>query len=137
MLGAVVLCGIAAILMTFPGARTAGASLFASAGLLSVIAGLAAQSALGNVFAGLQLAFTDAIRVEDVVIVGGEWGRIEEITLTYVVVHVWDDRRLVLPSTYFTTTPFQNWTRKESAVLGSVEMDVDWTVPFDEMRGEH
>ncbi|MCZ2858112.1 mechanosensitive ion channel family protein [Blastococcus sp. VKM Ac-2987] len=127
---------VGAMLLTFPSARTAGASILASAGVISIVAGLAAQTSLANVFAGLQLAFTDAIRVDDVVVVEEEWGRIEEITLTYVVVHVWDDRRLVLPSTYFTTTPFENWTRKESAVLGSVELDVDWTVPFDDMRAE-
>jgi small-conductance mechanosensitive channel len=136
---AVVLIGVlaaAAMLLTFPSARAAGASILASAGVISIVAGLAAQTSLANVFAGLQLAFTDAIRVDDVVVVEEEWGRIEEITLTYVVVHIWDDRRLVLPSTYFTTTPFQNWTRKESAVLGSVELDVDWSVPFDAMRTE-
>lgn len=127
---------VAAMLLTFPAARAAGAGILASAGVISIVAGLAAQTSLANVFAGLQLAFTDAIRVDDVVVVEDEWGRIEEITLTYVVVHIWDDRRLVLPSTYFTTTPFENWTRKESAVLGSVELDVDWTVPFDEMRTE-
>ncbi|MGY1842283.1 mechanosensitive ion channel family protein [Modestobacter sp. SYSU DS0875] len=127
---------VAGMLLTFPAARAAGTSILASAGLLSVVAGLAAQTSLANVFAGMQLAFTDAIRVDDVVVIEDEWGRIEEITLTYVVVHIWDDRRLVLPSTYFTTTPFQNWTRKESAVLGSVELDVDWTVPFEEMRTE-
>nr|WP_204261608.1 mechanosensitive ion channel domain-containing protein [Blastococcus saxobsidens] len=127
---------VAAMLLTFPSARAAGASILASAGVISIVAGLAAQTSLANVFAGLQLAFTDAIRVDDVVVVEEEWGRIEEITLTYVVVHLWDDRRLVLPSTYFTTTPFENWTRKESAVLGSVELDVDWTTPFDDMRAE-
>ncbi|SFE18594.1 Mechanosensitive ion channel [Blastococcus tunisiensis] len=132
----VVVLTIAAMLLTFPAARAAGAGILASAGVISIVAGLAAQTSLANVFAGLQLAFTDAIRVDDVVVVEDEWGRIEEITLTYVVVHIWDDRRLVLPSTYFTTTPFENWTRKESAVLGSVELDVDWTVPFDEMRTE-
>ncbi len=97
---------IAGMLLTFPAARAAGTSILASAGVLSVVAGLAAQTSLANVFAGMQLAFTDAIRVDDVVVVEDEWGRIEEITLTYVVVHVWDDRRLVLPSTHFTTTPF-------------------------------
>lgn len=126
----------AAMLLTFPAARAAGASILASAGVISVVAGLAAQTSLANVFAGLQLAFTDAMRVDDVVVVDDEWGRVEEITLTYVVVHVWDDRRLVLPSTYFTTTPFENWTRKESAVLGAVELDVDWSTPFDGMRAE-
>jgi hypothetical protein len=127
---------IAGMLLTFPSARAAGTSILASAGVISIVAGLAAQTSLANVFAGLQLAFTDAIRVDDVVVIEEERGRIEEITLTYVVVHVWDDRRLVMPSTSFTTTPFQNWTRKESAVLGSVEMDVDWTVPLDPMRAE-
>lgn len=131
-----VLCAVAAILLTFPSARAFGASLLASAGLLSIVAGLAAQSSLANVFAGLQLAFTDAIRVDDVVVVDGEWGRIEEITLTYVVVHVWDDRRLILPSTHFTTTPFENWTRRQAELLGTVELDLDWEVPVDAMRAE-
>jgi hypothetical protein len=136
---AVVVIGVlavAAMLLTFPAARAAGASILASAGIISIVAGLAAQTSLANVFAGLQLAFTDAIRVDDVVVVEEEWGRIEEVTLTYVVVHVWDDRRLVLPSTYFTTTPFANWTRTGSALLGTVEFDVDWAVPLDRMRGE-
>lgn len=126
---------VGAILLTFPGVQAVGASVLASAGVLSVVAGIAAQSTLSNVFAGLQLAFSDAIRVDDVVIAEGEWGRIEEITLTYVVVHIWDDRRLVLPSTYFTSTPFQNWTRRGSELLGSVELDLDWTVSPAEMRG--
>ncbi len=126
----------ASMLMTIPSVRVAGASIFASAGVVGIVAGLAAQTSLANVFAGLQLAFTDAIRVDDVVVVEEEWGRIEEITLTYVVVRIWDDRRMILPSTYFTTTPFQNWTRKESAVLGAVELDLDWEVPLEEMRAE-
>ncbi|MET0862801.1 MAG: mechanosensitive ion channel family protein [Nakamurella sp.] len=133
---AIITLVIATMLLTLPGARQAGATILASAGVLGIVAGLAAQSSLSNLFAGLQLAFTDAIRVDDVVVVQTEWGRIEEITLTYVVVHVWDDRRLILPSTYFTTTPFQNWTRKESAVLGAIELDVDWRVPLDELRAE-
>lgn len=131
-----VVCAIAGVALTFPVARTFGASLLASAGLISIVAGLAAQSSLANVFAGLQLAFTDAIRVDDVVVVDDEWGRIEEITLTYVVVHVWDDRRLILPSTYFTTTPFENWTRRDAHLLGTVELDLDWDVPVEEMRAE-
>ena len=81
-----------------------------------------------NLFAGLQLAFSDAIRIDDVVVVEQQWGTIEEITLTYVVVHIWDDRRLVLPSNYFTTKPFENWTRQHSELLGSVEFDLDWRV---------
>lgn len=131
-----VVVAVAAVLLSFPGVSAFGASLLASAGLLSIVAGLAAQSSLANVFAGLQLAFTDAIRVDDVVIVEEEWGRIEEITLTYVVVHVWDDRRLILPSTYFTQTPFENWTRRAAELLGTVEIDVDWQVPVDDLRGE-
>ncbi|MBK4348574.1 mechanosensitive ion channel family protein [Lacisediminihabitans changchengi] len=130
----IVIVGIAAILLTFPGVQAVGASVLASAGVVSVIAGLAAQSTLGNVFAGVQLAFNDALRVDDVVVADGEWGRIEEITLTYVVVHIWDDRRLVLPSTYFTTTPFENWTRNSSELLGSVEFDLDWRVSPVRMR---
>jgi small-conductance mechanosensitive channel len=133
---ATVVIALGAILLTFPGASAAGASLLASAGLISIIAGLAAQSTLANVFAGMQLAFSDAIRVDDVVIVQGEWGRIEEITLTYVVVHIWDDRRLVVPSTHFTTTPFENWTRRNSELLGSVEFDLDWRVTPAQMRQE-
>jgi small-conductance mechanosensitive channel len=131
-----VVCGAAGVLLTFPEARAAGASLFASAGLLSIVAGLAAQTSLANVFAGMQIAFTDAIRVDDVVVLEGEWGRIEEITLTYVVVHVWDDRRLILPSTYFTSTPFQNWTRRSAELLGTVELDLDFQVSFRAMRAE-
>ena len=132
----VVVIAAASILLTFPGARAAGASVLASAGLVSVIAGLAAQSTLANVFAGMQLAFSGAIRVDDVVIVEEQWGRIEEITLTYVVVHIWDDRRMVLPSTYFTQNPFENWTRNSSELLGSVEFDLDWRVNPAEMREE-
>ena len=101
----VTICGIVGMVMTFPAARFAMTSLLASAGLVSVVAGLAAQSTLGNVFAGLQLAATDAIRVDDVVEVKDWNGQIEEITLTYVVVRLWDERRLILPSTYFTQNP--------------------------------
>lgn len=132
----VVLLGSAATLMTFPSFADVGKTLFASAGVLSVVAGLAAQTSLGSVFAGLQIAFTNAIRVGDVVVLEKEWGRIEEITLTYVVVQVWDERRLVLPCTYFTTTPFQNWTRSATEILGTVMLDVDFTVPLDAMREE-
>ena len=132
----VIVLAFGAILLTFPGAQAVGASVLASAGVVSIIAGLAAQSTLGNVFAGMQIAFSDAVRVDDVVIVENEWGRIEEITLTYVVVHIWDDRRMVLPSTYFTSTPFQNWTRRNSELLGSVEFDLDWRVTPAEMRAE-
>lgn len=131
-----VICALAAVLLTFDGARAVGAGVLASAGLVSVVVGLAAQTSLANVFAGLQLAFTDAIRVDDVVVVDDEWGRVEEITMTYVVVHVWDDRRLILPSTYFTSTPFENWTRRAADLLGTVELDLDWAVPVAAMRTE-
>jgi small-conductance mechanosensitive channel len=132
----IVIVAIASILLTFPGAQAVGGSILASAGVVSIVAGLAAQSSLANVFAGMQLAFSDAIRVDDVVIVETEWGRVEEITLTYVVVHLWDDRRMVLPSTYFTSTPFQNWTRRNSELLGAVEFDLDWRVSPAQMREE-
>ncbi|HEX4058218.1 MAG TPA: mechanosensitive ion channel domain-containing protein [Galbitalea sp.] len=132
----IVIVGLASVLLTFPGVQALGTSVLASAGVVSIVAGLAAQSTLGNVFAGIQLAFSDAIRVDDVVVVNAEWGRIEEITLTYVVVHVWDDRRLVVPSTYFTGNPFENWTRTSSQLLGEVDFDLDWRVSTAAMR-EH
>jgi small-conductance mechanosensitive channel len=133
---AIVVLTLGVVLMTFPGIRALGASVLASAGLVSVIAALAAQSTLGNVFAGLQLAFSDAVRVDDVVVVEQEWGRIEELTLTYVAVQVWDDRRLILPTSYFTTKPFQNWTRTGSAVLGTAELDVDFGTDIEPLRAE-
>ncbi|WP_285113628.1 mechanosensitive ion channel domain-containing protein [Leifsonia sp. fls2-241-R2A-40a] len=133
---AAVVIGLGAILLTFPALQAAGASLLASAGVIGIIAGVAAQSSLANLFAGIQLAFSDAIRIDDVVVVEQQWGTIEEITLTYVVVHVWDDRRLVLPSTYFTTKPFENWTRQHSELLGSIEFDLDWRVSTGGMRAE-
>lgn len=132
----IVVWAVGAALLTFPEVRVVGASVFASAGLLSVIAGLAAQSSLGNLFAGLQLAFTDAIRIDDVVVVRTDVGRVEEITLTYVGVRLWDDRRVILPSTWFTTTPFENWTHHAPELLGTVEVDVDWSVPVEAMRQE-
>ncbi|MFZ8758693.1 mechanosensitive ion channel family protein [Microbacterium sp. HMH0099] len=130
----IVVVAIGAILLTFPAVRTVGASLLASAGIASIVAGLAAQSVLANIFAGVQLVFSDALRVDDVVVVEGEWGRIGEITLSYVVVDLWDERRLVLPCTHFTTQPFENWTRQGSELLGAVEIDVDWRVSPARMR---
>ncbi len=134
----VVVLGAAAILMTFPRFSDIGTTVFASAGVLSVVAGLAAQTSLGAVFAGMQIAFSGAIRVGDVVQLedGQWWGRIEEITLSYVVVRLWDERRLVLPCTYFTTEPFENWTRSATEIMGTVEFDVDFSVPCDQMRAE-
>lgn len=132
----VAIIGICAILATFDAARQAMGTLLASAGLISVIAGLAAQQTLGNVFAGIQLAFTDAIRVGDVVVANdkGESGAIEEITLSYVVVRLWDERRLIIPSTYFTSTAFENWTRRAAAQLGTVELHFDWAAPMALIR---
>lgn len=132
----IVIVAISSILLTFPAVQTVGASLLASAGIASIVAGLAAQSVLANVFAGVQLVFSDALRVDDVVVVDGEWGRVGEITLSYVVVDIWDQRRLVLPCTYFTTQPFENWTRQGSEILGTVELDVDWRTPVERIR-EH
>jgi small-conductance mechanosensitive channel len=136
VIAVLVVVGAAVALMTFDRMRTLGASLLASAGIAGVVGGLAAQSTLVSVFAGLQLAFTDKLRIDDVVVVEDEWGRVEEITLTYVVVHLWDERRLVLPTTYFTSQPFQNWTRTSARVLGSVEIYADFDTPVDEMRAE-
>ncbi|MEV4756704.1 mechanosensitive ion channel domain-containing protein [Micromonospora sp. NPDC049559] len=135
-IAATAILAVGVMLMTFPEVRGIGASVLASAGVIGAVAALAAQSVLGNVFAGMQLAFSDAVRLDDVVVVEGEWGRIEELTLSYVVVQIWDDRRLVLPTSYFTTKPFQNWTRTQSAVLGTAEFDVDWSVPVQAMREE-
>ncbi|MFS0793028.1 mechanosensitive ion channel family protein [Microbacterium sp. 1P10AE] len=132
----IIVFALGSILITFPAVAALGTSILASAGVAGIVAGLAAQSTLASVFAGIQIAFSGAIRVDDVVVVEDEWGRIQEITLTYVVVHIWDDRRLVLPSTYFTTTPFENWTRRSSELLGAVELDVDWQVRTSEMRNE-
>ncbi|SJN26673.1 Membrane protein [Microbacterium esteraromaticum] len=131
-----VIIGIGAALLTIPGIAAVGGTLLASAGFLSVVAGLAAQSTLSNVFAGMQLAFSGAIRLQDIVVVNGEWGYIDEITLTYVVVKVWDERRLVLPSTYFTQQPYENWTRESTAVLGTVFFDLDWGVDILRMRAK-
>lgn len=130
----IIVIAIASTLLTFPAVQTLGASLLASAGIASIVAGLAAQSVLSNMFAGVQLVFSDALRVDDVLVVGGEWGRVGEITLSYVVLDVWDQRRLILPCTHFTTQPFENWTRRGSELLGSVEIDLDWRVPVDRVR---
>lgn len=133
---AIVCVALGIALFSFPAIRAVGASLLASAGIASIIAGLAAQSTLGNLFAGIQLAFTDAIRVGDTVVVEGEYGTIGEITLNFVVVNVWDERRLVLPCTYFTTRPYEQWTRESDQIQGAVFFDLDWRVPLDEMREE-
>ena len=132
----IIIAGLVSAIMTFPTVQFAMGSLLASAGLASVIAGMAARSMLGNVFAGLQLATTDAIRVDDTVVVDNEQGTIEEITLTYVVMRTWDERRLILPSTHFTENPFANWTRGGTQSTGTFTLDLDWRVPIAAMRAE-
>ncbi|QEE60444.1 mechanosensitive ion channel family protein [Salinibacterium sp. dk2585] len=125
---------IGVVLFSFPEVRAVGTSVLASAGIVSIIAGLAAQTTLGNLIAGIQLAFSDSVRVGDVVVVEGEWGTIGEITLSYVVVNVWDERRLILPCTYFASQPYENWTRQNPKIMGTVYMDVDWRVPIKAVR---
>jgi len=126
---------VAAILWTIPPLRDLGAGILASAGVITVIGGLAAQTTLGNLFAGLQIAFTDAIRIDDIVVVQGLTGRIEEITLTYVSVRVQDNTTLILPCTYFTTTPFQNWTHKGAHISAVVEIGIDNHAPLETLLG--
>jgi small-conductance mechanosensitive channel len=132
----VVVVGLAAALMTFPSIWNIGAGLFASAGAAGLVIGLAARPTLSNLLAGIQIALTEPIRLDDVVIVEGEWGWIEDIQTTYVVVRIWDLRRLVLPLSYFIEKPFQNWTRESSEILGTVFLNVDYTVPVEEVRRE-
>ena len=132
----VITVGVAAALMTFPAVRIMGQGLLASAGLISIVAGLAAQSMLTNVFAGIQLTLSNAMRVGDVVSIEGESGTVGEITLTYVVLHLWDDRRLILPTSHFVSHPYENWTRRGGRITGIVDLDVDWSVPLDELRAE-
>lgn len=124
------------MLMTFDKIRQLGTTILASAGIIGIVVGMAAQRTIGTFIAGLQIAFTQPIRVDDVVIVENEWGRIEEITLTYVVVRIWDLRRLIVPITYFIERPFQNWTRTTADILGTVFLYVDYTVPVEAIREE-
>jgi small-conductance mechanosensitive channel len=134
--GVITIVSIAAILMTFPGVRAIGATLFASAGVAGLVLGIAARPAIGNLLAGLQIALSEPIRIDDVVIVEGEWGRIEEIRTTYVVVRIWDKRRLIVPLSYFIEKPFQNWTRQTSDLLGTVFLYADYTLPVAVVRKE-
>ncbi len=133
---AVALLALVIILMSFERLRELGTGLLASAGLAGLVIGLAAQRTLSNLIAGFLVAFTQPIRMDDVVIVEGEWGRIEEITLTYVVVAIWDRRRLIVPISHFLDRPFQNWTRTEAKILGSVMLHLDYRVPVDALRRE-
>lgn len=132
----VAIVAVAIMLFTFSEVRVVGASVLASAGIAGLVLGFAAQSTLANLMAGIQIALAEPIRLDDVVVVEGEWGRIEEITFTYVVVRIWDERRLVLPISYFAKTPFENWTRTQAAILGTVHLYVDYTVPVDDVRRE-
>ncbi|MGC4081982.1 MAG: mechanosensitive ion channel [Vicinamibacterales bacterium] len=127
---------LASMLMVFDSVRQFGASILASAGIAGIVVGFAAQRSIATLLAGFQIALTQPIRVDDVVIVQNEWGRIEDITLTYVVVRVWDLRRLVVPITYFIEQPFQNWTRSTANILGTVFLYVDYTMPIDPLREE-
>ncbi len=132
----IVIIGIGLALMTFPRVRELGTSLLASAGIAGIIVGFAARPVLENIIAGVQLALTQPINIDDVVIVDGEWGRIEEITTTYVVVRIWDDRRLICPFTKFISESFQNWTRRTADILGTVFIYADYSVPFAAVREE-
>lgn len=136
LVSTIVVVGAGVMLMTFPVIRTFGTTLFASAGLAGLVAGMAARPALANLLAGVQIALAEPIRLEDAVVVEGEWGWIEEITTTYVVVRIWDLRRLVVPLSYFIEHPFQNWTRQTAELLGTVMLYVDYTVPVDDVRRE-
>ena len=132
----IVVLAIAAILFTFPEVQALGAGLLASAGVIGIVAGVAAQSTLGNLFAGLQLAFSDALRIGDVVVVEGEWGRVEELSLVNVTIKIWDERRLVVPVANFTTTSFENWTKQGTNITAKVQFPLDWEVPVPEFREE-
>jgi small-conductance mechanosensitive channel len=120
--------------MTVPGIRQIGATLLASAGVVGLVAGFAAKPVFGNLIAGLQLALAQPIRLDDVVIVQGEWGRIEEINATYVVVRIWDERRMVVPLQWFIENPFENWTRTTAQLLGTAFLWLDYRAPMDEVR---
>jgi len=130
----IIIIAISISLLTFEQARTIGLSLLTSAGIIGIIVGFAAQKSIGLILAGIQIAITQPIRLDDVVIVEGEWGRIEEITLTYVVVKIWDERRLVLPITWFLEKPFQNWTRTNADIIGTIFIKVDYTFPVESLR---
>ncbi|MCI0386717.1 mechanosensitive ion channel family protein [Streptomyces sp. CNQ085] len=124
----------AAMLLQFPAMEKLGASMLASAGVLGIVAGIAAQSTLGNLFAGLQIAFGDMVRIGDTVIVDGEWGTVEEITTSYLVVLTWDERRVTMPVSYFTSKPFENWTRGNPRMTGTVYLHLDHSAPIAEIR---
>jgi small-conductance mechanosensitive channel len=132
----IIVVTVAIVLLNFESMRKIGTGLLTGVGIGGIIIGFAAQKSLGNLLAGFQIAFTQPIRIDDVVIAEGEWGRIEEITLTYVVVNIWDERRLILPITYFVEKPFQNWTRVSAQLLGTVFLYLDYTIPIPPLREE-
>jgi small-conductance mechanosensitive channel len=130
----VAVIAVASMLFTFPEMRAVGASMLASAGLIGIVAGVAAQSTLANLFAGMQIAFGDMVRIGDTVVVDGEWGLVEEITLTFLSVRTWDERRITMPVSYFTSKPFENWSRGDPRKTGTVFFHVDHSTPVDLMR---
>ncbi|MEW1721380.1 mechanosensitive ion channel domain-containing protein [Streptomyces sp. NPDC093109] len=130
----VIVVAVAAILMTFSDLRSIGASLLASAGIIGIVAGVAAQSTLGNLFAGFQIAFGDMVRIGDTVVVDGEWGVVEEVTLTFLAVRTWDERRITMPVSYFTGKPFENWSRGGAQLTGTVLFQLAHTAPLPLMR---
>jgi small-conductance mechanosensitive channel len=136
LMGAIILVGASMVLLTFPMVRQIGTALLASAGIIGLVAGIAAKPVFGNLIAGLQIALTQPIRLDDVVIVEGEWGRVEEIGSSYVVVRIWDERRMVVPLTWFIENPFQNWTRRSADLLGTAFLWLDYRAPIVAIRTE-
>jgi small-conductance mechanosensitive channel len=130
------LIAVAAAMMTLPGVRQYGVSLFASAGAAGIVVGLAARPVLSNLLAGIQIALTQPVKIEDSVVINGEWGWVEDITSTYLVVRIWDWRRLIVPLSWFLEQPFQNWTRESAAIIGGVHLFVDYRTPVEEVRKE-
>lgn len=136
VIGLIVILAIGAVLLSFSSLRRIGAGLLTGVGISGIIVGFAAQKSLGNLLAGFQIAFTQPLRLDDVIVAEGEFGRVEEITLTYVVLCLWDERRLILPINYFIEKPFQNWSRTTSEILGTIYLHLDYTAPFEEIRKE-
>ena len=132
----IALIAVAVAMMTLPGIRQYGVSLFASAGAAGIVVGLAARPLLSNLLAGIQIAITQPVKIEDSVVINGEWGWVEDITSTYLVVRIWDWRRLIVPLSWFLEQPFQNWTRESSSIIGSVHLFVDYRTPVDVLRKE-
>ncbi len=132
----IIILTVCVILLSFNNLRKIGTGLLTGVGVGGIIIGFAAQKSLGNFLAGFQIAFTQPLRIDDVLVVEGEWGRVEEITLSYVVLNIWDQRRLILPINYFVEKPFQNWTRNSADIMGTVFLYLDYTIPLDPLREE-